>query len=309
MGIKIATAILDSSLEKNDKLMLLTILSFGLPTHIRLRRLSERSSFSMRWTHQTIKRLVAIGVIELGSVNELGINLFKSINIAALQTTEPRPKKQTKKLKEKADKRSIDALPPELSAHRTTENCAAVECIPPVNSVHTPHALSADPSRIIYVNNNLEKEHLLSQMGKTTDADASQNQNKVDKKTKGKNRKDDVLNKNTQLFVKRYAELLKLAFGDKWTIPVDKATVGKIRNYLRDKSLDRCLELLEIYFAIKEPYFEKRAYDFSTFLASQNRLHLAHQSGFDHCKGPIKQDPNAKTRQNLETGMRWLHGE
>lgn len=99
------------------------------------------------------------------------------------------------------------------------------------------------------------------------------------KKQQLKKLEDDQLQRSFSGFVGAYRKAFKSKFSDKAKLDISPKLVGQIKAYLKGRELERCINLIEVYFQMDDKWFVTKSYDWVTFESNQSKIGVALDTG------------------------------
>lgn len=113
------------------------------------------------------------------------------------------------------------------------------------------------------------------------------------KETKGIVPSDDAKGVSTETvgnvpaLVATYVKAYQARYGENVRPDVSPKVCGQMKRLLEYTTLDRARALIQVYCQMREPWFEKKAHDFSTFVENISKIGLALDRGEEVSHSPI----------------------
>lgn len=107
----------------------------------------------------------------------------------------------------------------------------------------------------------------------------------------------------TREFIGAYQAAYAKRYGPRAKVTLTQAHFGMMKRFLQETPIDRACEMVQVYLAMQDRWFETKAHDLSTFFANQTKIALSLDTGHDSSKGPSLESMAAMLPDNpLELG-------
>lgn len=80
-------------------------------------------------------------------------------------------------------------------------------------------------------------------------------------------------------FIGAYVAAFQKKFGEGVRPDLSGKTQGQIKTLLKDYGLDKAVQMIQVYLQMPDPWFQKKCYDFGTFMQNLQKVSLALQTG------------------------------
>lgn len=86
-------------------------------------------------------------------------------------------------------------------------------------------------------------------------------------------------------FIATYVKAFQAKFGENTRPELSGKEIGQIKTLIKTRTLERACDLIQVYLLMDDPWFQKKCYDFSTFMANIQKVSLALDTGRQSISG------------------------